>query len=71
MTKRTENATVNSLPPEPTPYVFRGRTTGLYDRQGQPCRVIALSGNTAYIEFSDGFRSYVPRYVIRRKRGAP
>lgn len=66
--KKRSSDTVNSLHPEPTPYVFCGSTTALADRKSQPCRIHKWFGNTVIIEFVDGFRAVVPRYVVRRKR---
>lgn len=61
--------TVNSLQQaEPTPYVYRGTTTALGDRNGQSVRLLWQRNGTAFIEFEDGLRSHVPRYVIRRKK---
>lgn len=69
MTIKPISATLNALPPEPTPYEFRGIFLG--DRRGQTCRIIAVNGHTAYIEFEDGFKAHVPRYLMRRKKGVP
>lgn len=69
MTNKPESATVNSLGSEPTPYVFRGSTSSLRDRKGQPIRVTKYIGlHYCEVEFEDGFKSVVPRHVVRRKR---
>jgi hypothetical protein len=55
-------------PPEPMPfpYIFRGHSHG--DRKGQRCKVISdPRRNTVQIEFEDGFKALVTRYVLRRK----
>jgi hypothetical protein len=54
--------------PEPTPfpYLFRGNFHG--DRKGQRCKVISdPRRNTVQIEFEDGFKALVTRYVLRRE----
>jgi hypothetical protein len=41
----------------------------LGERKGQPCRILWQKGSSTYIEFEDGLKALVPRYVLRRKRG--
>jgi hypothetical protein len=52
--------------PMPFPYIFRGLNLGQY--RGQRCKVISdPRRNTVQIEFEDGFKALVTRYVLRRK----
>lgn len=65
MTKEATSATVN---PD-TLYVYRGALLHRY--KGRECHLIWQTNSRACIVFEDGYKVTVPRYVIRRKRGAP
>jgi hypothetical protein len=72
VTEILKDDTVKALPPEPTPYTFRGTMLGEY--RGQPCRIVGqfnpLNGSV-HVQFLDGLTALVPRYTLRRKRGSP